>query len=316
MLAVQSDLVPAFASALDDGMRYYNAGQYVNALRLFHSVSLADKNNALSHYYEANALFQLNQHDLAIEEYKMAYNLAPAHGQVSRLCMAALLADEQRRAQMEGRQINKQLLRQMVTNIQADLSRNKKVLEGTAQTAANHRANLEDMEEQKIQERCDKDVEDLTNNPIPAMINGRMEYIPRTDEINDVKHKAEIEIQHARERAQKGARQANDDAARRQLELEKTASNLESQLANQSQHGVKLNALGTNLYVRNYTVEHASPLDSTTVLPPGLVATAKKLILPPGKKYADPQGQQAGIGASSAGEISTSGDVHARLIKR
>src|SRR5262249_39836911 len=104
----------------------------------------------------------------------------------------------------------------------------------------------------------------------------RVEYIPRTEEMHAVRERASFLARHARERAERGVNQAMNEAAVRQAELEKTASNLESQFLLPSQGKVKLNVLGTNLYIRNYTTDPSSQLVHDEPLPVPLVAKAKR----------------------------------------
>src|ERR1700719_2250627 len=124
-LFLQSSPAASSSPELSDGMRFYKKGQYINALASLNRAVALDDNNALAHYYLANTLLYVNQPDEAMEEYKVAYSLSPAHSQMSRYCMMALQAQEQKEAEEEGRRLNKQLLHQMVTQIQDQVSVHK-----------------------------------------------------------------------------------------------------------------------------------------------------------------------------------------------
>jgi tetratricopeptide (TPR) repeat protein len=85
-------LSPAPAGAndyLDKGIKEYNAGNYYEAIGLLGEAEPTDFNNAVLHYYLANAYAKTSQKDDAIKEYKIALALEP-QGQLASYCERAL----------------------------------------------------------------------------------------------------------------------------------------------------------------------------------------------------------------------------------
>jgi thiol-disulfide isomerase/thioredoxin len=81
---------PAYANKLlDQAIREYNAGHYSEAIGLFGEAEPTEFNNAVLHYYLANALSKTNQKEDAAKEYKIALALEP-HGQLADYCARAL----------------------------------------------------------------------------------------------------------------------------------------------------------------------------------------------------------------------------------
>jgi tetratricopeptide (TPR) repeat protein len=299
---------------LEDGIRSYHAGTYIKALAEFDRAVSAERHSALVHYYRANTLMHLNELDEAAEEYKISYTLAPAHSQMADYCMMALLQGEARQAAEEGKQINRILLRQMVAQIQSQLGRHKQAIIQSAQANSGHHAKLGELDESRIREQSERDLADLENNPIPIIVGRRVHFIPRTDEMNEVRARAGSERRFARERAERRSGQFADEAARRQMELEKAASNLESQFLRPSASGVNLSALGTNLYVRNYAVGQSSAVGPDEPPPVTLVAKAKRLKFDPRRIRIDHSRSAAGAEVSSE-PAKTAVDVRGKLIK-
>lgn len=301
LLCSMLGLVAAGANVLDDGIRSYHTGKYIKALSEFDRAVSVDRKSALAHYYRANTLMHLNEVDEAAEEYKVTYTLAPAHSQMASYCMTALLQGEARQAAEDGKQVNKILLRQMVTQIQAQLGRHKQGIMQAAQSNSDHHAKLGHLDEARIREQAEREIADIENNPIAIIIGRRVHFIPRTDEMNELRSRAESERRFARERAERRSGQFMDEAARRQMELEKAASNLESQFLKPSASGVNLSALGTNLYVRNYNVGPKSPIFPDEPPPVPLMAKAKRLRFDP-KRARTAESRRSATGIRSSAE--------------
>lgn len=272
-----AQIAVAAGSALNEAIGFYNAGQYVRALAALDSAIARDKAGALAHYYRANTLLYLSQTDDAMEEYKLAYGLAPAHSQMARYCMDALRSYDQKQTDEDRQAVNRQLVRQMVTQIQLELARHKQRLQSGAQAEASHHSKLADTEQERISEQAAREMEYLANNPIPVACGARLIMVPRFEEMFAVKQKADNDCRLARQQADRRAKEAMDAATGSALELEKSATNLESQFLKPAGKGVRLSVLGTNLYVRNY-VTGSDPGDED--LPVPLVAKAKRLKWP------------------------------------
>lgn len=74
---------------LKQGIREFNAGDFGDAAGHLYAAMPTDYNNAVLHYYLANAYIKLNQRETAIREYRIAYALQP-DGDVGRLSKTAL----------------------------------------------------------------------------------------------------------------------------------------------------------------------------------------------------------------------------------
>jgi tetratricopeptide (TPR) repeat protein len=79
------------ATALDQGIRAYNAGKYDEAIGRLGQAESTEFNNPILHYYLANALAKTKQTPDAIKEYKVALALEP-NGQLADYCRQALQA--------------------------------------------------------------------------------------------------------------------------------------------------------------------------------------------------------------------------------
>lgn len=72
-----------------EGISKYNAGEYSDAVGLLGAAENSEYNNAILHYYMADALLHLNQKETAIREYKIAMALEP-QGKMAQYCESAL----------------------------------------------------------------------------------------------------------------------------------------------------------------------------------------------------------------------------------
>lgn len=74
-----------------EGIAAYNRNDFIAAAYCLNkSTHNLQKNNAVAHYYLANAYLQLKKHDLAVKEYRAAYTLDPV-GPSSKHCAAAIV---------------------------------------------------------------------------------------------------------------------------------------------------------------------------------------------------------------------------------
>lgn len=76
---------------LQQGIREYNAGNYLRAVGLFGAAQPTEFNNPLLHYYMGNSYARLQQKPDAIREYNLALTLQP-EGKIADYCRAALSA--------------------------------------------------------------------------------------------------------------------------------------------------------------------------------------------------------------------------------
>ena len=83
--------LPAYGESpyLTKGIKAYMAGDYNKAAGLLGAAESAEFSNPIMHYYLANTLAHLKEHESAIREYRIAYALDP-DGDVGRQCHLAL----------------------------------------------------------------------------------------------------------------------------------------------------------------------------------------------------------------------------------
>ena len=96
---------------------------------------------------------------------------------------------------------------------------------------------------------------------------GRRRHHDDDPRVAEIQRESAQAIREIRQHAQLAARRHMRDYVARARALEECALNLETQMVNAPGEGVRLQAAGTNLYVRNYEY----------VQPEALVAVAKKL---------------------------------------
>src|SRR5277367_3341648 len=75
---------------MQQGIKEYYAGDYVNAAGHFGEAESADFNDPKLHYYFGNTYVHLNQRDAAIREYRISYALDPT-GEAGTLAKNALV---------------------------------------------------------------------------------------------------------------------------------------------------------------------------------------------------------------------------------
>jgi tetratricopeptide (TPR) repeat protein len=231
---------------LQEGIKLYNAGKYMHAAGSLGAAMSSEFSNPVLHYYLANSFARLKQNEAAIREYRIAYALDP-NSKLAEYCKTALFAYgvDELTASKPAKILTHQddIVNQTLTRIRQQLENAK------ANTNSSHQLKMTSLDKQKS-----TDLDRVPNRrEITDSIGGRRGRFFNSDiqkiieeELN--KQKEAIEKQHGHK-----ARAMNSEDAKRNSNLEQSASNLQDLLTQPVHPGnVKLVPTGTNLYIRNY----------------------------------------------------------------
>lgn len=273
LLLGSSCLEPAWAGAyFDQGIKEYKAGQYQQAVVALAKASGAEPLNAMVHYYLANALVFTRDHEEAIKEYRLCYLLDP-RSPVAGYCRKALSLYQQplpgenearllRDAQGSaaggsgaGEQAPDLEKTCSVIRRQLAYEKGKHVSIGEA----NARVELSGGEERarQIDQQAQAEISALYS---PNSWVGPFRFNPYANDAALLKAREEQIRNAAKDREEQARRMAQmraDSCKSKEKEassaLDEVADNLERQLAQtSSSSGVKLQPVGTDLYVRYY----------------------------------------------------------------
>lgn len=252
----------ALASATyDDGLRAYNAGRFGEAAMLLSHAGALEPLNAIVHYYLANALVRISQHEEAIKEYRLSYLLEPK-GSVSQYCLQALksykvplpsaadasfVRDTVRSGIAKGGSQSIAVLRRQ---LDGEKSRHKSIGDSIAQHA------LELGEDQSNQVSLQAQA-DITRLHTPQLVGRDPLVIGNENQIkNAAKDRQSLIMRAAKAKADRYKVWTNQ----KQQVLDQVAQNLEQEIsssANAKQW--KLQPIGTDLYVRTYGYGRTGP---------------------------------------------------------
>lgn len=278
LLGVQNQVFAE--TAFERGVSNYNAGRYKHAVVFLTQAASLDPTNSLCHYYLANTLTRLNQLQDALLEYQICKRLEP-NGPVAKYCKQAVEA-------LSGRSREAQHLADASENITPSESSSAHPARHSSNAAVNRamyvikrevewekgkhkmqaelgsKAALAMAEEsaKQIKRQADADIQraisdswvtvptvqgfSLVNNYV---LNQELARI-RT---NEIKRNAEEAEQRARRVSEIRVAEFNKLASEKQRVLDEVAVNLKSQMELPAgRSGVRLQPLGTDLYVRYY----------------------------------------------------------------
>lgn len=265
-------------SVFDEGMEYYNGKRYHQAAVAFTKASIQEPANQTYRYYLANCLVHLRKHDRAIEEYRAAYTLDPksSFGDYS---AQALLGYHQ---SLPGASSDSHELGKAKNLIRAQTNTEK-----YKQTVLASRGELEvrakvDAQIKAIDEQARADIQKL-HDPLIFMPAPRANPLLAMPELlkereDQIKLAAKQEKERLLKEAEERSKPFQSWKRGRDAALDEVAANLESQLEQPvGPSGIKLQAKGTDLYVRYYG--KALP----NKLPDARAATAR--IVPEGSDY-------------------------------
>jgi hypothetical protein len=244
-------LPPALAenSAMTEGVEAFKEGDYKLAESRLGCAQAAEFSNPVFHYYLANTYIKLNKKDLAIQEYRIAFALAPEKevGKLSKQALISLgLESEEKKAAKADLPKVKEPPKDLV------LENAKNSLQAQAESAKNSsrsKGERDAMEAARIQSdalaKAQKELEESI-----AKGKGSKESLKQLQQLKQYYDSQRTSIEKSNTRAQ---------------EIQKSADNLQTLLDEKKPIGTrKLSPLGTNLYVRNYADAFSNPTPVTS----------------------------------------------------
>lgn len=236
---VQTSVGAADSPAFKEGWDHYINHRYHAASNSFVKAIAKEPNNAKIHYYLGCCFEQLKDPDSAKSEYEMAFQINPFtdQGHQAREALMHLSSNvEAQKHPTDGPEITQQALR-LINGQSAD---NKARWMQWGNEKFNYRMNLGQIQVQK-------NMEDT---------NFRMRALDRRDLVgrNEISNRAYISNSYTLTDAQVQANKYMLDATKAAMFTQESANTLKQLLSERPQPGqVHLRALGTSLYVRNYS---------------------------------------------------------------
>lgn len=320
--------------AFEEGLKHYNAGRFQHALVYFSQAAGRQPLNAEVHYYLANSMAYEGMHSEARAEYELCYKLNPGET-LAQYCRAALAKyhmavmshpDESDRATIgSARLAVPSISTQDLQRKPRHLAKAESVIRRqAAYEKAKHRFYGEscatgvlgtaEREVLRIKDQAQQDMQQALEPPTFNSVRGRgisSMFDPETAKARaeQVRRAAEEAIVIARQNAQNRANQYRRLSKEREYALDEVVANLESQLEDPiSRSGVKLQAIGTDLYVRYY-----GHTRSSETMPD--VRQSVVRIVEHGGRQAPPNGDAAAAGLLPDQRPRSSKDVRGKVLK-
>lgn len=307
ILAVFSPLVANARSLYDDALEHYTNKRYQQAAQGFTRASIEDPSKQIYRYYLANCLVHLDKHDRAIEEYRAAYLLNP-YSSIAEYSAQALAGYHKSVPSIPGKLPEDNDLGKAKTAIRMQ-TKTEKYKQGLLASRGEYELKSKLSEQIKaIDDQARADIQKLYDpliftpgpraNPLLAM----PELLKEREDA--IKSSAKLEKERLLKEAEERSKPLQSWQKGREAVLDEVAANLESQLDSPvGPSGMKLQAKGTDLYVRYYG--KALP----NRLPEAHSATAR--IVPEARDYEIPTPAPTKTIDSTVGNK----DVKARVLK-
>jgi len=232
---------------MEQGIKEYNAGDFMSAVGHLGEAESQDFNDAKLHYYLANAFVRIKQLDAAIREYRIGYALEP-DGPVGVLCKQALdlCQPDLALTGKEGKDkapapILDPVLKQALDHLQTQREDLKSNQSNAAHAQATSMGRFTDAQSEALKRSTQDVIDSLrgTRRSSGAIQQAQQDMAARQDLIN---------------RAYQSQKANSASAAKQRASaIEESEANLEKLLNEQPKSGsVRLAPAGTNLYIRNY----------------------------------------------------------------
>ncbi|MDP3510296.1 MAG: hypothetical protein Q8T09_20165 [Candidatus Melainabacteria bacterium] len=230
--------------AMTEGVEAFKDGDFKLAESRLGCAQAAEFSNPVFHYYLANTYIKLNKKELAIQEYRIAFALAPEKevGKLSKQALISLgLESEEKKAAKVDLPKVKEPPKDLV------LEHAKSSLQQQAENAKNFtrsKGERDAMEAARVQsEAIAKAQKELEENI--AKGKGSKDSLKQLQQLKQYYDSQRTSLERGNSRAQ---------------EIQKSADNLQTLLDEKKPIGTrKLSPVGTNLYVRNYADAYATP---------------------------------------------------------
>ncbi|MFA6209070.1 MAG: hypothetical protein WCT03_06275 [Candidatus Obscuribacterales bacterium] len=236
-------------AAMTEGIEAFKEGDFKLAESRLGCAQAAEFSNPVYHYYLANTYIKLNKKELAIQEYRISFALAPEKevGKLSKQALISLgLESEEKKAAKADLPKVKEQPKDLV------LEHAKSSLQQQAENAKNFtrsKGERDAMEAARVQsEAIAKAQKELEDNI--AKGKGNKESLKQLQQLKQYYDSQRTSIERGNSRAQ---------------EIQKSADNLQTLLDEKKPIGTrKLSPVGTNLYVRNYADAYSRPAATPT----------------------------------------------------
>lgn len=236
-------------AAMTEGIEAFKEGDFKLAESRLGCAQAAEFSNPVYHYYLANTYIKLNKKELAIQEYRISFALAPEKevGKLSKQALISLgLESEEKKAAKADLPKVKEPPKDLV------LEHAKSSLQQQAENAKNStrsKGERDAMEAARVQsEAIAKAQKELEDNI--AKGKGNKESLKQLQQLKQYYDSQRTSLERGNSRAQ---------------EIQKSADNLQTLLDEKKPIGTrKLSPVGTNLYVRNYADAYSRPAATPT----------------------------------------------------
>ena len=297
LIAASLNAPSVFAAGVyDEGLQYFNAGKFYHAAVAFGRAAAADPLNAMVHYYWANSLVKIGDHERAAREYRVAFLLEP-QGIVSGYCRQALIGYKLAVPNPNDSAAFRQSMRDTAGGA-ADLREAPPRVAGASPVQAPADTNVDKAcdaitrqlshEKQKHQatrdssvrmamvraqaqaRRIDEDAEIAIQKLYEPIIYPGARVNPLLLNPELLKQRAEEIRNSAKDAKEQLFREAGEESTRynkwnstKEQALEEVAHNLRTQMQSKTPNGVQLLPEGTDLYVRYYGNSPGRPIPET-----------------------------------------------------
>jgi tetratricopeptide (TPR) repeat protein len=314
---------PGSLSDKDRGIQEYNLGNYFDASESFQSSISLWPEDAATHYYLANCFAHLNRLDDAVQEYENAFQLAK--GKNARLasycstgmatCKSVLLNSKGAAGLKPPLQIQKENdVATAVQKIKDEAEVQKNICAKDADSIAQSRLAGGQYKVDAIKAERDYRIDYMRH---AGLTDSRGRFYPLyTQEDIDLAYRSYDEgLIDTAAAANARAELVRSHGRSVAKELDNVAASLEDQLKDlQNSRGPKLLPIGTNLYIRNYSLLGTPSTNATEQ--PELTATEEKLIVDKHQRFVWPNRTVAGRGTqANDSSRTTTGDVYGRLLQ-
>jgi tetratricopeptide (TPR) repeat protein len=338
--AVGALLAPPATSAAvyDDGVKEYEAGNYKKAVQLLNRAVGAEPARAMAHYYLANALVHIDEHEEAIVEYRMCLALDPS-GAVSDYCKRALKSYHRKDpTAAEAKELRdtasgasqkaasppggaKVAYRapsaaspadRSLTLIRKQVQTEKKKDETLAETDAADALTTAQRQVEQIRANAETRIQRLYAAPRTLRQQSPFAQIDLDAAAQKIREEAKEEEEFVLRQGRQKADRCRQVGEMRRTALDQVADDLENQLSDDGKYsGVRMVPEGTNLYVRSYA---STP--TVRPLPDAHGAVARIYAQHSGDGATDGDSASADKLPSSTTITTTTRTVHGKILKK
>mgnify|MGYP000190098005 CR=1 FL=1 len=274
--AVAATLAPpalAESKEMTEGVFDFKNGDYKSAENNFGLARQAEFSNPKFHYYLANTYIHVNKKDLAIQEFRIAFALAP---------------------EQEVGKLSKQALGYLGVESEARLKTNKPPVivpltakEKAMEDARNSLKNQVEQAKNGVRSQRERDALEMARIQSDALAKTQKELEERIAKGKGSKESLKLLEQMKRdlETHRSSLERGNSHAQ----EIQKSADNLQTLLDEKKTIGSpKLSPVGTNLYIRNYFDDGKGAKNPPTSQTHGMPSTANPTVNPAGSPAGNP----------------------------